>query len=507
MNIATSIQHSVIENDSIMALCREDGKVFVDSSLMIHTASESDTRRESLINVINAVRSLKHGAEPDINLVGLEVITRVLQEGFADIDSAKKNFHGKKSETEVERRLRNILTMCLKKGASDIHILVKNHKTTIKIRVDGRMVPLMKDQNKDYGAELTSFIFSNYPGTEEPYSPLTPNAGGFTERLSIDGEPPRSWDWRSSLLPNNSAKDDTECTKTTLRLLTPINDHVPTFEEMGMHDDHIKVLSYALNQPQGGILMSGPTGSGKTTLGMAALNMIPDHRSVNTLEDPPEWALAGISQTRVDYGKNAKGDTRDFAFYGKVLLRQDPDVIYFGELRDKKSAAEFAHLAESGHLLFGTTHTSSATGIVTKLVDHLQVPRSVAASPDVFSVFTHQRLVRTLCCKCSIPYAEAPEEKKKLLTKGLGENLGNCRVKNPDGCEHCTGGEKGRTLVMEVIEIEDLDRDFIAAGDALKWRRALLEKGWNPIQHYAREKVREGVCDIESVAEQIKGLI
>ncbi|WP_339332204.1 GspE/PulE family protein [Aeromonas caviae] len=507
MTVANSFNFSVLDNDSIMTLCREDGNCFVDSDLNIHVAHDGDARRDSLIAVINAVRNLRHGAEPNINLISADSVSRTLQEGFSLENTPKGSSGDKNQDTEVSKRLKNILTLCLKKGASDIHILVKNHKTSIKVRVDGRLVPLMTDQNKEYGAELTALIFGYYSGSEEPYSPLTPNAGSFTERLSINGEPARPWDWRSSLLPNSSTKDDTECTKTVLRCLTPINDHVPSFEEMGMHQDHISILTDAFNQAHGGILISGPTGSGKTTLAMAALNTIPDHRNVNTLEDPPEWALSGISQTRIDYGKNAKGDTRDFAFYGKVLFRQDPDVIFFGELRDKRSAAEFTHLGESGHLVFGTTHTSSATGIVTKIVDHLAVPKSVAGSPDVFSVFTHQRLARKLCPKCSIPFDQAPEEKKKLLTKSLGNNLGKCRVRNPSGCSHCIEGEKGRTLVMEVIAIKDADRDFIAEGDALRWRRALIEGGWKPIQHYAREKVREGVCDIESVAEQIRDLI
>lgn len=505
MNAPAKTMFVLIDDENILALCREDKCCFVDNSMVIFT---SDPDSENLRKIVNEVKKLRHGADPEIRLVDKNIVLQVLDSGISNTSDAEKA-NGRNvvaKSTHVEERLMHILTRCIKLGGSDVHILVKGGKTTIKSRVDGRLVELTGTQPKEYGVELTSYIFSAFSGSEETYSPLIPNAGGFNLQINLNNQK-RRWDWRSSMIPVSSSNDDQDCTKTVLRLLTPIREDIPSFSDMGMDDDHIKIIDKALKQPQGAILFSGPTGSGKTTVAMAGLSEIDEERNINTLEDPPEWSLNGVAQTRIDYGLTKKGQVRDFAYYGKVMLRQDPDVIYFGELRDQRGAAEFTHLSESGHLLLGTTHTSSATGIATKLVEHLRVPGVVASSPDVFSVFSHQRLARKVCPHCSIPHEKATEEQRAALVKILGENLGTARFKNPEGCKHCVQGEKGRTLVMEVIELTDEDRAFIAKGDALIWRQHLINNGWKSIQFYAKKKIRAGICDIYSVAEQVKELI
>ncbi|MGL6428477.1 GspE/PulE family protein [Aeromonas hydrophila] len=506
MNMAIKNTVSLIDDDEILALCREDKSCFVDENWVVYT---SDPKSDNLNKIITKVKIQLHGKEPNINLADSEVVLNALQVGSTlSVETIQKSTKNATNvaPTQVEDRLMGLLARCIRMGGSDIHILVKGKKTIIKCRIDGRLVDISAPQTKEYGAELTAYVFNGHSGSEESYSPLIPNAGSFSKVIAVNNVQ-KAWDWRTSMLPVSSSSDDKDCTKTVLRLLTPIRDDIPSFADMGMDEDHIEIIESAFKQAHGAILFSGPTGSGKTTVAMAGLSTIDDGRNINTLEDPPEWTLDGVSQTRIDYGLTKKGKERDFAYYGKVMLRQDPDVIYFGEVRDQKSAAEFTHLSESGHLLIGTTHTSSATGIATKLVEHLRVPSVIASSPDVFSVFAHQRLIRVLCPHCSIPYKNATEEQQATLRRALGDDLGLARVKNSNGCNKCVEGEKGRTLVMEVIVLTDDDRKFIAKGDALAWKIHLLNNGWKNIQHYALKKVRSGVCDIHSAAEQIKDLL
>ncbi len=506
MNIQAKTRTPLINNDTILALCLEDQSCFVDENNVVYTCNPDS---ENFQRIVSKMKILLQGREPEIRLSNREEVLSALQAGSTL--ASEPGYNHKKAatavSTQVEERLMGLLAKCIRMRGSDIHILVKGGKSKIQVRVDGRLVELSALQSKEYGAELTAYIFQALGNSEENYSPLVPNAGGFSKLINV-GSKLRMWDWRSSLIPvSGISADDTDCTKTVLRLLTSIDDKIPSFADMGMDEEHIEILERAIRQPQGAVVLSGPTGSGKTTNAMSALSIVDPERNINTLEDPPEWSLNGVAQTRIDYGKTKNGITRDFTYYAKTMLRQDPDVIYFGEVRDQKSAAEFTHLSESGHLLIGTTHTSSATGIATKLVEHLRVPGVIASSPDVFSVFAHQRLIRKLCPHCSIPYEKASKDQKALLDRVLEHKTENARVKNPEGCNECTMGEKGRTIVMEVIELTDEDRAFVATGNALAWKKHLLENGWRSIQYYALKKVSAGICDINSAAEQVKGLI
>lgn len=505
MNASVETTIPLLDHDDIIALCREEQECFVDYECVVYTCNP---KGESYRKILQAVTQLKHGLTPQVRAAKKDFIIATLHGGNVEVldDEHSSQKAATIEKTQVEERLMTLLSRCIRLRGSDIHVLVKDGQTLIKARVDGRLIELSAPQSKEYGAELTAYVFTAHSGSEENYSTRVPNAGSFTKEILHENKL-RKWDWRSSVLPIDSSNDDSDCTKMVLRLLTPIIDKIPTFEEMGMDPEHVTILGRALVQPQGAVLFSGPTGSGKTTIAMAALSTIDEDRNINTLEDPPEWSLKGVSQTRIDYGKTKKGSTRDFAFYGKTLLRQDPDVIYFGEVRDAKSAAEFTHLSESGHLLLGTTHTSSATGIATKLVEHLKVPGVIASSPDVFSVFSHQRLIRKLCPRCSIPFAEATAIKQQAIRALLGDEVEMVRIKSDDGCRHCVGGEKGRTIVMEVIELTDTDRDFIAKGGALEWKRHLVANGWKGLEHYALKKIKAGICDLHSAAEQVKGLL
>lgn len=242
---------------------------------------------------------------------------------------------------------------------------------------------------------------------------------------------------------------------------------IPTMEEMGYSQGHCDAFRRFVNGPSGNLLVAGKTGSGKSTLIAAILNIIDPSRSVQTLEDPPEFPL-GIIQTQVQPRQKVAEDSseyRDFTYYSPVMLRHDIDVEMHSEIRTHKGAMEVTRKGETGQLMLTTLHTSSAIGIAHTLTEQLNVPAAVVAAPDLMRVWAYQTLVRTLCPHCKVADAEADdiyqrhheEQPDDLLDEyrqasrqldtvlSQGGERDEVFWRNPAGCDRCNKGEKGRT--------------------------------------------------------------
>ena len=247
----------------------------------------------------------------------------------------------------------------------------------------------------------------------------------------------------------------------------------------------------ALAQPQGMILVTGPTGSGKTVSLYTGLNILnTDERNISTAEDPVEINLEGINQVQINTraGLTFPGALRSF-------LRQDPDIVMVGEIRDLETAEIAIKAAQTGHLVLSTLHTNSAAETLTRLLN-MGVPSYNVASS--VSIIIAQRLARRLCIQCKeeehIPEAE-------LLAQGfMPEQLSDIKLYKPVGCDLCTGGYKGRVGIYEVIKISEVTANLIMTGsNSLDIAAQCQREGYNNLRQSGLEKAALGVTSLEEV--------
>ena len=265
-------------------------------------------------------------------------------------------------------------------------------------------------------------------------------------------------------------------------------------ERLGFDPDRLAIMERLIARPNGIILVTGPTGSGKTTTLYGALSQIntPD-KNIITIEDPVEIQLPGIGQIEV----NSKVGLT-FANGLRSILRQDPNVVLVGEIRDVETAEIAIQASLTGHLVFSTLHTNDAPSAITRLVD-MGVERFLVASSLV--AVLAQRLVRVLCRSCREPYEASPEE---LAEIGAGPPKGPVRVCRPRGCDQCNQtGYRGRMGIFELMLIDDPIRELINQHiDAKSIKKQAIAGGMTTLRHDGARKVLAGHT---SVAEILRG--
>jgi type II secretory ATPase GspE/PulE/Tfp pilus assembly ATPase PilB-like protein len=325
--------------------------------------------------------------------------------------------------------------------ASDIHIEPEEKQTRLRYRLDGVLVDII-----DFDSETYQMVLSRIKLLSNLKLNKTQNAqdGRFSVRLQD-----KDIEIRTSLLPGAYGES------IVMRLLNP-DSISATLEELGIPDKLMKIFTKEMSKPSGLILTTGPTGSGKTTTLYAFLKKVYEPGvKIITIEDPIEYHLEGIVQTQVEA---EKGYT--FASGLRSTLRQDPDVILVGEIRDAETAEIAIHASLTGHLVFSTLHTNNAAGAFTRLIDLGINPKILTSG---MSVSIAQRLIRKICSGCAIKTA-IPENKKKIIAYHVanivrkGEKvLQETEVyeANEKGCAICNGtGYKGRVAVYEAIMID-----------------------------------------------------
>lgn len=342
-------------------------------------------------------------------------------------------------DAPVIRLINAILTQSIRDGASDIHIEPFEKALRIRYRVDGVMLNLYEPPR-----EIAPLIISRIKVMSklDIAEKRVPQDGRISVRVA--GRPV---DVRVSTLPSGHGE------RVVMRLLDKQAGRL-NLDKLGMAPDALEMLRETLNQPHGILLVTGPTGSGKTTSLYAALTELNDGKStILTVEDPVEYYIDGIGQTQV----NPKVDL-DFARGLRAILRQDPNIVMVGEIRDLETAEIAVQASLTGHLVLSTLHTNTAVGAVTRLRDMGVEPFLLSSS--LVGVVA-QRLVRVLCthCKTSRPPTDAERDMLGLV----GNDLQHIHVAN--GCEHCKGeGYQGRTGVYEVVPIDNTLRNMIHDG-------------------------------------------
>jgi general secretion pathway protein E len=376
-------------------------------------------------------------------------------------------------DAPIVRLLNALLTQAVREGASDIHIEAFEGRSVVRLRVDGVLRDVLEPPQAVHGVIVSRIkIMAKLDIAEK----RQPQDGRIMLRLA--GRPV---DVRVSSLPTAHGE------RVVMRLLDKQAGRL-NLTALGMPKDLHESLDRLVHQPHGILLVTGPTGSGKTTTLYAALGQLDTNRlNIMTVEDPIEYDLDGIGQTQV----NARIDL-NFARALRAILRQDPDVIMIGEIRDLETAQIAVQASLTGHLVLATLHTNDASGAVTRLVDMGVEPFLVASS--LLGVLA-QRLVRKLCPHCRVPHTPDDAECKLLGVEPFAQ------LYVPAGCEQCGfTGYQGRTGIFELLKIDDRLRSLIhdqAAESAL--RDHAMANGMSSLRDDGLRWVREGKTNIEEV--------
>jgi general secretion pathway protein E len=370
-----------------------------------------------------------------------------------------------------------VIAQAVKDKASDIHFEPYQDAMRVRFRLDGVLYD-RHTLSRRYHAAIVSRI------------KIMARLNIAEKRLPQDGRialslGERQVDLRVSSLPTSFGE------RIVLRILEK-SSKVFSLEELGLYDDTRLMLEQYIRLPNGIILVTGPTGSGKTTTLYAALNGIntPD-KNILTIEDPVEYQIPGIGQMQV----NAKIDL-SFAAGLRTMLRQDPDVILIGEIRDKETADIAIQAALTGHLVFSTLHTNDAPSAVTRLIDMGVEPFLLAS---VLRVVLAQRLVRILCPQCKTPDPESVE-----LGAQLGDDaveLANRTIYRQQGCKSCQQtGFKGRKAIYEIMPVgEEIRQSALRVADSNALRLAARKDGMLSLRRDGCRKVGDGQTSLTEI--------
>ncbi|MEI7014419.1 type II secretion system ATPase GspE [Leptospira licerasiae] len=370
-----------------------------------------------------------------------------------------------------------ILSQAVNERASDIHVEPYEKSLVVRYRIDGILHNVLTPP-KSYHAGITSRIkiMSNLNIAEN----RLPQDGRIKLRLAG-----KDVDIRVSTIPCQFGE------RIVMRLLNK-TDQKYSLETMGFYPDLIKTLRTLIYEPHGIILVTGPTGSGKsTTLYSALTELNTEERNIITCEDPVEYQIDGVSQMQM---QEKIGLT--FATGLRAILRQDPDVIMVGEIRDEETARIAIQASLTGHLVFSTLHTNDAASAATRLVDMGIEPYLITSTVLGFMA---QRLVRTICKECKISYKPTPQELESI---GISKkDLKGGVLYKGKGCSHCMNtGFKGRTGVYELLIINTPIKNAILAGsDTNKINDIALENGFATMRDYGIRKVLDGVTTPDEV--------
>ncbi|CAH0993180.1 hypothetical protein SIN8267_03321 [Sinobacterium norvegicum] len=411
-----------------------------------------------------------------------------LDDGLEDLDvgpdtsgkGAEEDDSSAIDDTPIVKFINKMLLDAIKMGASDLHFEPYEKAYRVRFRTDG----VLKEMSRPplaLAAKLTARlkVMSEMDISER----RIPQDGRIKLKLSKK----RAIDFRVNTLPTLWGE------KVVLRILDPTSAQMG-IEALGYEDDQKEMYLQALHQPQGMILVTGPTGSGKTVSLYTGLNILnTEERNISTAEDPVEINLEGINQVHVN-PKVGLG----FSEALRSFLRQDPDIIMVGEIRDLETAEIGIKAAQTGHMVMSTLHTNSAAETITRLLN-MGVPAFNLAT--TVSLIIAQRLARRLCKECSTELTDVPRE--TLIKEGFKEeelDSLTLRQHKPDGCSKCNNGYKGRVGIYEVVRITDsIARIIMEEGNAIDIDDQCRKEGFNNLRRSALLKAAQGLTSLEEV--------
>ena len=445
------------------------------------------TQRETA-NTTSGGESISSAASLDFVTKALEETSSVVDddvevlEELEQIDVASLERQG--GEAPIIRLVNLMLMSSIQKGASDIHIEPYEKEFRVRFRIDGILYNVMAPPMKFRDAITSRLkIMAKLDIAEK----RLPQDGRIKIRFAADNGT-KEIDFRVSCLPTLFGE------KIVLRLLDK-DKLMLDMTKLGFEPNSLKKLEVAIAKPWGMVLVTGPTGSGKTnTLYSSIAKINTPETNIMTAEDPVEFNLVGVNQVQVreNIGLNFAAALRSF-------LRQDPNIILVGEIRDFETAEIAVKAALTGHLVLSTLHTNDAPSTINRLMNMGIEPFLVASSVNLICA---QRLVRRVCSNCKTDEPHAPQA---LVEAGFTQEEANKVIpKKGTGCEKCNNtGYKGRVGLYEVMEIGEELRELILVGaSGLELRRKAIEEGMITLRRSGLYKVMDGVTTIEEVARE-----
>lgn len=398
--------------------------------------------------------------------------------GFDVTDNTVADGDGDGESTPIVRFINKMILDAVAAKASDIHFEPYDQHYRVRFRIDGILHQIFTPPSK-WSSRLVSRIkiMADLDITER----RLPQDG----RIRVAVGPGNSIDLRINTLPLQFGE------KVVIRILDPSSTTMG-IDSLGYEDDQRTAYLTALNKPQGMILVTGPTGSGKTVSLYTGLNLLnTDERNISTAEDPVEINITGINQTQINLRAGL-----DFPMAMRAFLRQDPDVIMVGEIRDLDTAEIAVKAAQTGHLVLSTLHTNSSSETLNRLLNMGLSSFNVATS---ISLIIAQRLARKLCVRCRELHQNLPEE--VLKEEGFNETdlaMSSATIYKARGCKKCIKGYSGRVGVYETLVISPaISAVILNGGSAIEILETAKKEGFRTLRTSALRKVVDGTISIE----------
>jgi len=493
-NVANLIPADVAEKYKLIPVGEENGKIKVAMSDPANITALKDVKQitgKEIIPLIASESSIteaidKYYKKPEKKSVFLfkqktmdldldkEIKEIDVVEAPSSIEEEEIAEEKKAGEAPIIRLANKIIQGAVERGASDIHLEPYEKVFRIRYRIDGILYTIMEPPKNIYPALSSRFKIMSKLNIAEKRLPQDGRI-----KLKVNG---KDIDFRVSTAPTVFGE------KVVLRILDRTSVMGLDLKDLGLEEDDIRKVKKAIEAPYGIILVTGPTGSGKTTTLYTALNKI-NREGVNilTVEDPIEYNIEGINQVQV---KEEIGLT--FPHVLRSFLRQDPDIIMVGEIRDEETAEIATRAALTGHLVLSTLHTNDAISTIARLRDMKIEPYLIA---NTLILACAQRLVRKICPFCK---KEAEVPPKTLRKLGLDEKT---KVYRGEGCSYCNNiGYKGRIALFEVIPITRVIREMILEGKNLEeMRKEAIKEGNSTLREDGIKKVKKGITTVEEV--------
>ncbi|MEQ1559302.1 MAG: type IV-A pilus assembly ATPase PilB [Methyloglobulus sp.] len=481
------IKENLIRKHGVLPLMKRGKTLFIGISDPTSTQGFDDIKFQSLLNLetilveenklIKAIDSALEAVDSTMADMLDADLDNLSLGGGEDEDAGKNDVNADIDDAPIVRFVNKILLDAIKKGASDIHLEPYEKNFRIRYRSDGIL-----HQVASPPANISNRIISRLKvmSKMDIAERRVPQDG----RIKMILSKTRAIDFRVNTCPTLFGE------KVVLRILDPTSAQLG-IEKLGFEPDQQKLFLDAIHKPYGMVLVTGPTGSGKTVSLYTGLNILNSmERNISTAEDPVEITVEGINQVNV----NVKSGL-SFANALRAFLRQDPDIIMVGEIRDLETAEIAVKAAQTGHLVLSTLHTNDAPQTLNRLMQMGIEPFNIVSAVNLIMA---QRLARRLCehCKTSVTFPD-----NVLLSIGFKQDeLKDLKLYKAVGCDLCTNGYKGRVGIYQVMTLSEKMRALILlGGNAMQLAEQAASEGINDLRASGLNKVRLGVTSIEEI--------
>ncbi|HEV2296369.1 MAG TPA: ATPase, T2SS/T4P/T4SS family [Tepidisphaeraceae bacterium] len=446
--------------DEVRRKTKKDIKVVATTAADINRVVELITQNASDAKVDEIIKDM---AEDEVQLV-----KEIKEDDVTDLEKMGQ-------ESPVIRFVNYLIFDAIKQGASDIHIEPKEKQLKVRYRIDGLLFDSMNPPHAMAPAIVSRLkIMSNLDISER----RLPQDGRI--RAMVHG---RKVDLRLSTLPTVSGE------KVVMRILDNKSISV-SLDDLGFSEDALTIWKSQIDMPHGIILVTGPTGSGKTTTLYASLRQMDAQKlNISTVEDPVEYHLGSVNQTQVHHKIGMS-----FSAALRALLRQDPDVVMLGEIRDKETAEIAVQASLTGHLVLSTLHTNDAPSSITRLINIGVEPYLISAA---LNACLAQRLVRKICQHCKEEFTPSEEMREFLTLQGFASD----KTFKGKGCDRCRKtGYAGRLGIYEMLVMDDSMRDLVTGNpDVTHLRKLCRERGLVTLRTDGFNKVLKGLTTVDEI--------